>query len=110
MDHTNAPDYLWYEALQYSSSLHNHTSTQALQGKSPIKWAFGTTPDISILLQFSFYKPIYYFDVEVTFSHSRELPGRFLELATNVGDALTFRVFPSDNTILSRSVMKLDVL
>ena len=30
MDHANTPDYLWYEALQYSSILHNHASKQAL--------------------------------------------------------------------------------
>ena len=106
MDHTNAPDFLWYEALQYASILHNHTSKKVLQGKNPIYRAFVITPDISTLLQFSFYEPIYYLDAEITFPYSRDLPGTFLGLATNVGDALTYRVLTSDNTILSRSVMR----
>ena len=52
MDHKNTPDYLWYEALQYASTIHNHTSK--LMHKTPIEKVFGTTPDISALLQCSF--------------------------------------------------------
>ena len=29
-DHTNTPDCLWYEALQYASTLHSHTSKPIL--------------------------------------------------------------------------------
>ena len=50
MDHTNTTYFLWYEALQYSSTLHNHTSKHILQGKTLIERAFGTTPNISALL------------------------------------------------------------
>ena len=46
---------------------------------------------------------------EITFPYSRDLPGTFLGLATNVGDALTYRVLTSDNTILSRSVIRLSL-
>ena len=30
MDHTKAPDYLWYQCLQYASTLLNHTATRSL--------------------------------------------------------------------------------
>ena len=83
MDHTNAPDYLWYEALQYVSTLHNHIG---LQLKKHVVLA---TPDISKLLQYLFYEPIYNIDAETILCHSREVPGTFLGLATNIGDALT---------------------
>ena len=76
MGHTNTPDYLWYKALQYESTLHNHSSKPILQNKTPIEKEFGTT-DILALLQYSFLEPIYYYDDEVTLPHSRELPGRF---------------------------------
>ena len=45
-------------------------------------------------------------DAEVAFPHSAELPGRFLGLAINNGNVLTYRGLSLDNTILSRSVMR----
>jgi len=57
--------------------------------------AFGITPDISALIQFSFFEPIYYHDSTISFPSSRELPGRFLGLANSVGDALTRSVLRS---------------
>ena len=54
MDHTSAPDYLWYEAFPYTIILYKHTSKQSLGWKTPLKVAFGSTPDISTLVQFSF--------------------------------------------------------
>ena len=106
MDHTKAPDYLWYQCLQYASTLLNHTVTRSLDWKTPLEVAFGLTPDISALLQYTFYEPIYYYDAEVSFPHSRELPGRFLGIAENVGDALTFQVLTDENRVICRSVMR----
>ena len=101
MNYTNTLDYLWYEALQYTSMLHNHTPKSVLQKNSSIEKAFSTTPDISILLQYSFYELIHYHNVEAMFPHWRELPRRYVGLAINVGDALTYRVFTVDKIILS---------
>ena len=106
MDHTKAPDYLWYQCLQYASTLLNHTATRSLDWKTPLEVAFGLAPDISALLQYAFYEPIYYYDAEVSFPHSRELPGRFLGIAENVGDALTFQVLTDENRVICRSVMR----
>ena len=61
-----------------------------LNKENLIECAFGTTPDISAFLQFSFYEPIYYLDTAVMFSHSMEIPEWILGLATNVGDLLTY--------------------
>ena len=106
MDHTKAPDYLWYQCLQYASTLLNHTATRSLDWKTPLEVAFGLTPDISALLQYAFYEPIYYYYAEVSFPHSRELPGRFLGIAENVGDALTFQLLTDENRVIYRSVMR----
>ena len=106
MDHTNTPDYSWYKALQYTLTTHNHILKPSLQNKPPIEKVFATTPDISASLQYSFYESIYYYDAEEIFPHSKEVPRRFLGLATNVGGALTYRVITVDNTILSQSVMQ----
>ena len=56
---------------------------------TPIEMAFGLTPDISALIQFSFFQPIYFLDGTQPFPSSKELPGRFLGLADSAGDALT---------------------
>ena len=74
--------------------------------KTPVEKAFDTTPDISGLLQYQFYEPIYYNDAEAILPHSREQPRRFLGLATNVGGALTYKVLTVDNAILSWSIMQ----
>ena len=59
MDHTNSPNYLWYHATTYSAYLLNHTASKRLAWKTPMERAFGVTPDISSLLQYAFYEPIY---------------------------------------------------
>ena len=58
MDHASTPEYVWYEALQYASTLHNHASKPILKNKTPIEQAFGTAPDISALIQCLFYEPM----------------------------------------------------
>jgi hypothetical protein len=43
---------------------------------TPLHQAYGTNNDISLMLYFSFYKPVYYLVDETTFpSKSRELRG-----------------------------------
>ena len=106
MDHTNCPGYLWYHATTYSAYLLNHTASRRLGWKTPMEKAFGVTPDISALLQYAFYEPIYYHDSETSFPHTREHAGRFLGIAENIGDALTYVVLDSANNILIRSVLR----
>ena len=106
MDHTKTPDFLWNYCVNYVIYLLNHTSSRVLGWKTPIEMAFGSTPDISALLQYAFYEPVYYYDHDQSFPHSQELRGRFLGMAENQGDALTYYVLTSSNTVIARSVLR----
>ena len=50
----------WLLCLQYICVVLNHLASPTLQGICPVQALEGTTPDISFLLQFSFYEPVYY--------------------------------------------------
>ena len=81
--------------------------TENLKWKTPIEAAFGYTPDISALLQFSFWENVYYYDPDATsFPTTKENVGHFLGISKNCGDALTFYVLTSNKQIISRSVLR----
>ena len=68
----------------------------------------GSTPDISPLLQFRFWEPVYYKvgnDVDVSFpSQPPEKTGRFVGISEHVGHAMTFKILTDDTQkIIHRS-------
>ena len=71
MDHTGTPDYLWFYCVEYTTNILNCMAAESLGWKTPTETALGTTPDISALLQFSFYEPVYYYDSEQSFPIAR---------------------------------------
>ncbi|MGH3056064.1 MAG: hypothetical protein ACRDL7_13910, partial [Gaiellaceae bacterium] len=85
----------------------NHLASPILNHRTPIEVALGITPDISNLLQFRWYEPVLYYDPSASFPTSREQSGRFVGIAANCGDALTFKIY-SDKTgqVLHRSVVR----
>ena len=50
----------WLLCLQYICVVLNHLASPTLQGICPVQALEGTTPDISFLLHFSCYEPVYY--------------------------------------------------
>ena len=67
----------------------------------------GDAPDTSHLLQFYFYEPVLYKVTEPKCPDSKELPGHFVGIAKNTGDALTFKILCEDGkTIIERSVVR----
>ena len=109
LDHTGAPESLWLRATKYAILLLNHTATKSIGGMTPIEKAFGVTPDISALLQYSFYEPVYYLNditTHASFPNTKESLGRFVGIAESTGDAMTYYVLTTDNKIIARSVMR----
>ena len=72
--------------------LHNHRASKTLHWKTPIEVAFGETPDISNLLQFRWYDKLYYYDPLSEYPESKEKVSRFIGIATNVGDTMTYKI------------------
>ena len=50
----------WLLCLQYICVVLNHLASPTFQGICPVQALEGTTPDISFMLHFSFYEPVYY--------------------------------------------------
>ena len=106
LDRTGAPNKLWLLCVLYVVFLLNQIACSTLNWRTPIEVAFGETPDVSVLLQYSFYEQILYLDSDTKYPDSKEKPGRFVGIAENCGDALTYLILTDDtNQIISRSVV-----
>ena len=91
----------WLPFLQYICVVLNHLASPTLQGICPVQALEGTTPDISFLLHFSFYEPVYYridsSEPDLNFpSSSNEKKGYWVGFADNQGDSLTWRILTED--------------
>ena len=99
----------WLLCLQYICVVLNHLASPTLQGICPVQALEGTTPDISFLLHFSFYEPVYYridsSEPDLNFpSSSNEKKGYWVGFADNQGDSLTWRILTEDtHKIIIRS-------
>ena len=71
-------------------------------GHLPDSSLAGTTPDVSFMLHFSFYEPVYYridsSEPDLNFpSSSNEKKGYWVGFADNHGDSLTWRILTEDS-------------
>jgi hypothetical protein len=86
----------------------NNTFSEVIQS-TPLRQAYGTDNDISPMLYFLFYKPVYYLVDETTFpSESKELRGRWVGVSQNVGHFMTYKILMDDtHRIIHRSNIRL---
>ena len=55
LDSSNAPAFAWLLALEYVCFATNHTAHERLGWRTPTEWLLGYTPDITVLLIFTFW-------------------------------------------------------
>ena len=92
MNRTGAPAYCWLLTLQYVCYILNHISTGSLGGQVPLQVLYGITPDISIMLLYTFYQPIFYATHDQHYpSESEERAGYWVGFAEHCGDSLTHK-------------------
>ena len=101
MNTSGCPACCWLLCLQYICVVLNHLASPTLQGICPVQALEGTTPDVSFMLHFSFYEPIYYridsSEPDLHFpSSSNEKKGYWVGFADNQGDRLTWRILTED--------------
>ena len=106
LDCTGAPSYLWLFCMLYVTFLLNRTAMAVIDWRTPHERCLGETPDISALLQFAFYEPVYYLDPDVSFPDTKEKIGHFLGVAENCGDDLVFWILTGKRTVIARSVCR----
>ena len=101
MNTSGCPACCWLLCLQYICVVLNHLASPTLQGICPVQALQGTTPDISFMLHFSFYEPVYYridcSEPDLNFpSSSTEKKGYWVGFADNEGDPITWRILTED--------------
>ena len=101
MNTSGCPACCWLLCLQYICVVLNHLASPTLQVICPVQALQGTTPDVSFMLHFSFYEPVYYridsSEPDLNFpSSSNEKKGYWVGFADNQGDSLTWRILTED--------------
>ena len=109
LDRTGAPSSLWLLALTYVCMIVNHTANASIGHAIPMQVLTGVTPDISSLLQFDWYEPVYYKMEESHFpSMSNEQSRYFVGISEHVGHALMFLILTDDTQkIIHQTVVHL---
>ena len=100
MDRTGTPLTLWLLALFYVVYLLNYSAAETLGWKTPLEVAYGQTPDISALMTFRWYEPVFYHAPAKFPSTTSERTGRWVGIAANKGDALTYLVLDDEITLI----------
>jgi len=95
-ERTGASDFTWLLACEYLANVHNITSDETLHWKTPWEKRQLETPDISVYIQFSFWEKVYYLDNDEKFPSTKQHAARWVGVAHNVGDKLTFCLITKD--------------
>ena len=108
MNRTGAPAHCWMLTLQYVCYILNHISTASLGGQVPLQVLYGVTPDISIMLLYTFYQPVFYATHDQHFpSESEEQAAFWVGFAEHCGDSLPHMVLDVDTLkIIYRSAIR----
>ena len=98
----------WLLCLIYVCYLLNHIACTALDVKIPLFALTGITPDISIILLFTFYQPVFYATYDQNFlSESEERAGYWVGFGEHCGDAMTHRFLDHDTQkVIYRSAVR----
>ena len=60
MNRTGASAHCWLLTLKYVCYILNHISTASLGRQVPLQVLYGVTRDISIMILYTFYQPVFY--------------------------------------------------
>ena len=86
----------------------NHIACTAIDGKIPLLALTGITPDISIILLFTFYQPVFYATYDKKFpSESEEMTGYWVGFGEHCGDAMTHEILDHETQkLIYRSAVR----
>ena len=108
MNRTRAPADCLLLCMIHASYILNHLSCDALAGNVPLGMLYGVCPDISILLLYTFYQPVFYATHNQSYpSVSEERAAHWGGFGEHVGDALTHKLLDDETkNILYRSAFR----
>ncbi len=100
-----SPKRLWCYAGEWVAAIRSLTAhvNPTISDRCPTEAMLGDTTDISEYAQFDWYQPVWYIDPAATFpDHKRKL-GRWIGVAHDVGQAMTFWILPKSCRVIARS-------
>ena len=108
MNRSGVPANCWLLCLIYVCYLLNHIACTALDGKLSLLALTGISPDISIILLFTFYQPVFYATYDQYFpSETEERAGYWVGFGEHCGDAMTHKILDHDTQkIIYRSAAR----
>ena len=97
MNRTGAPADCWLLCMIHASYILNQLSCEAFAGNVPLGMLYGVSPDISIILLYTFYQPVSYATHNQSSpSVSEERAAHWVGFGEHVGDALTHKLLDDD--------------
>ena len=108
MNRSGAPVNCWLLCLIYVCYLLNHIACTALDGKIPLLALTGISPDIFIILLFTFYQPVFYATYDQNFlPESEERAGYWVGFGEHCGNAMNHKILDHDTKkIIYRSAVR----
>ena len=108
MNRSGAPANCWLLCMIYVCYVLNHIACGALNGSIPLLVLYGSTPDISIMLLYTFYQPVFYATHEEHFpSESEERAAFWVGFGEHCGDAMTHKLLDKlTQKIIYRSALR----
>ncbi len=108
MNRSGAPADCWLLCMSYVCYLLNHISCESLKNEIPLAKLYGVTPDISIIMLYTFYQEVYYASHNQSFpSSSEEKAAHWVGFGEHVGDALTHKLLDLESRrIIYRSAVR----
>jgi len=107
MDRTNTPGEFWDFCVKYVVELRNRLARplSRLNGRTPQELITGNTPDISELIEFEWFQPIWYFK-PCEFPHQNKLVAHWIGIANHVGQALCYWILPKSGIPIARMTIQ----
>ena len=93
MNRSGAPANCWLLCMIYVCYILNHIACGALNGSIPLLFLYGIIPDISIMLLYTFFQPVFYATHDQYFpSESEERAAIWVGFGEYCGDAMTHKL------------------
>jgi hypothetical protein len=91
MDRTGTPaTSYWLLSLLHTTYILNRLSTESLDWLTPYEKALGQKSDISAILAFIWWEPVYYHHPDASYPNTKECLARIVGVADRQGDAMTW--------------------
>lgn len=107
MTRSRTPKRLWDYCGEWVAATRRLTAHDipSLDGRVPTEIVDGNTPDISEYVQFDWYQYVWYHDPAVQFPNDSKRLARWIGVAHDVGNPLTFWILPESCRVIARSTV-----